>query len=291
MRPVPERFPTSQAFGAMPTAGVIGNRNAPSTTPEYWVGLYGNYQPFGHPAEDIACPVGTPVRAPAPGVVLYAGWGRDLPGTGNVRQYLLYRDFPGIVTVIQHDGWKSVLAHLSDNDLAPAGTVVAEGQIIALSGDTGGVDPHLHVEALVDDRYTTGHGLIYGRDDPRKYYTTLEEIVPNAHDKVFKAIDGNIVDLETLLNSIDSKTSEALAAVRALLSVELPDPTDPGKTYPLATWIVWGATNAKLAAGASATAASNTGPAALAEAITDAQTGATAQAVADLLAVTVRPAP
>lgn len=168
MRPVTVEHIVSQYFAEMPTEGV-----APSWTPNtpgWYVRLYGNYQPFGHAGMDFKCPIGTPVHAIADGVVVWADWGYNLPGTGNIRKWLFYKNFPGILTVIQHDGWLSAYAHLSDNDAAPAGTTVKAGQLIGLSGDTGGVAAHLHVEALVDLSYRTGGGLIYGRTDPRKFF-------------------------------------------------------------------------------------------------------------------------
>jgi septal ring factor EnvC (AmiA/AmiB activator) len=139
----------------------------------YLVRQYGNYQPYGHAGEDIACPVGTPVQAMADGTVLWADWGTNLPGDesewGYRQRWYLYKGFPGIVTVIQHPGWIGIYAHLSSNDSAPRGAKVKAGQLIGYSGDTGGVAPHLHREALVDLNYTTGGGLIYGRTDPTKY--------------------------------------------------------------------------------------------------------------------------
>ncbi len=171
MRPVTVEYVVSQHFASMATQGVVGNINASQDTAEYWVGRYGNYQPFGHAGMDFACPVGTPVHAIADGTVVWADWGSNLPGSGAVRKWLFYATFPGILTVIQHDGWLSAYAHLSDNGLAPLGSQVKRGQVIALSGNTGGVDPHLHVEALVDLGYTTGGGLIYGRTDPQRFIT------------------------------------------------------------------------------------------------------------------------
>jgi hypothetical protein len=176
MRPVSAAYEINQPFGSMATAGV-----APSWTPDtvgWYVRLYGNYQPFGHAGCDIACPEGTPVYAIAAGTVLWAGWGTKLPGddswssSGYFRRWALYKSFPGIVTVIQHDGWIGVYAHLSQA-LMNVGDTVAEGQQIALSGGTGGVAPHLHVEALVDLNYPTGNGLIYGRTNPEPYFGGL----------------------------------------------------------------------------------------------------------------------
>lgn len=179
MRPVSSQFRQSQGFGAMATAGV-----APSKTPGtvgYYVHLYGNYQPNGHAGEDIATPIGTPVYAIADGVVVWADWGHRLPGDNTDRGYrqrwYFYKDFPGVLTVLHHPqlGIYTAYAHLSDNNPAPVGSRVKEGQLIAYSGASSrgsayGVAAHLHVEALVDLSYRTGGGLIYGRANPAKYY-------------------------------------------------------------------------------------------------------------------------
>lgn len=180
MRPVADEFPINQPFASMATAGVVGNINMPDT-PEYYVALYGNYQPFGHAGADFKCPTGTPVRAISAGTVLWAGWGTDLPGDdsdwGYRQRFYLYKTFPGIVTVIQHWWGKGVYAHLSEAWMN-VGDTVTEGQQIGLSGGTGGVAPHLHVEALVDDSYTTGNGLIYGRTDPTQFFGGSAAIAP-----------------------------------------------------------------------------------------------------------------
>jgi murein DD-endopeptidase MepM/ murein hydrolase activator NlpD len=145
----------------------------------YYVYLYGNYQPYGHAGMDIACPVGTPIYAPADGTVLYAGWVEDLPGTGPVRKWLLYYNFGGIVTVTQHNGWISVIAHQSDNNAVHAGMKVKEGQLIGKSGNTKTrtttVAAHVHIEALVYMDYHTDvrNGVVYGRVDPTPYFGAI----------------------------------------------------------------------------------------------------------------------
>jgi len=234
MRPVSAEFPINQPFGSMRTAGVVGNINAPQDTVEYWVGRYGNYQPDGHAGCDFKCPEGTPVYAMAAGTVLWADWGTNLPGddswssSGYFRRWALYKGFPGIVTVIQHDGWIGVYAHLSEAWLNP-GDTVTEGQQIGRSGGTGGVDPHLHVEALIDLTYSTGNGLIYGRTNPEPFFgsqgiaamggTTTpldqeDDLVPNAQDRVFTSKDGSKVSLEELLNSMDTKINDIPAFLK-----------------------------------------------------------------------------
>lgn len=172
MRPVAEEFDVSQEFAGMPTGGVVGNINASPDTPEYWVGRYGDYQHDGHAGMDFRTPVGTPVHAMASGTVLWADWGYNLPGSGPVRKWLFYATFPGKLLVIQHWWGIGAYAHLSEFRVR-AGDTVAEGQVVALSGNTGGVDPHLHVEALVDLSYRTGGGLIYGRTNPANYFGNI----------------------------------------------------------------------------------------------------------------------
>jgi murein DD-endopeptidase MepM/ murein hydrolase activator NlpD len=171
MRPVATKYEISQAFGSGATEGV-----GPGDPMWPYVQKYGNYQPFGHAGVDIACPIGTPVYAMAAGTVLWADWGTNLPGddsgAGWASRWYLYKGFPGIVTLIQHNGWIGVYAHLSSNDAAPAGTVVREGDLIGLSGNTGGVAPHLHVEALINLSYVTQGGLIYGRTNPVPFWGT-----------------------------------------------------------------------------------------------------------------------
>lgn len=179
VRPVDAIHKITQGFGSMATAGVQANSD-PASGVGYYVWLYGNYQPFGHAGADIGCPIGTPVRAMDDGIVVWADWGYNLPGdnseAGWRSRWYFYKGFPGILTVIWHPARRkfTAYAHLSDNNQAPKGTVVKAGQIIGLSGNTGGVAPHLHVEEFGDDpTYPTGRGLIYGRNDPSHLFTTL----------------------------------------------------------------------------------------------------------------------
>ncbi|MFK0005462.1 M23 family metallopeptidase [Paenarthrobacter sp. NPDC090520] len=181
MRPVDSKWPQSQGFGSYATAGVAGNPRG--SIVQQLVAQYGDYQPFGHAGEDIACPIGTPVHALADGVVVWAGWAEDMAGDesdwGYRQRFYVYKRFPGILTVIRHDNRSdgllySLYGHLSSNDIAPQGTVVKEGDQVALSGNTASrtsfVAAHLHVEALVDMSFRSSGGLIYGRTDPSRWY-------------------------------------------------------------------------------------------------------------------------
>lgn len=95
-----------------------------------------------HCGEDIACPVGTPVVAMNDGVVEYA---KNIGRGGNCIQ-------------IKHlDGGKSRFMHLTSYKVS-AGQAVKRGQVIAISGNTGGVAAHLHwdITGYPRDTFTTG---------------------------------------------------------------------------------------------------------------------------------------
>jgi murein DD-endopeptidase MepM/ murein hydrolase activator NlpD len=84
-----------------------------------------------HSGTDIAVPVGTPVRAPADGVVILA---TDHPFT-----------LGGNLLMLDHGmGLNSAFLHLSEIDVQP-GEHVRRGQVIAQSGASGrATGPHLH---------------------------------------------------------------------------------------------------------------------------------------------------
>jgi murein DD-endopeptidase MepM/ murein hydrolase activator NlpD len=100
-----------------------------------------------HYGTDVAVPVGTPVVAPAGGVVSLAE--RDLYFTG------------GTLIIDHGHGLQSILVHLSKL-LVNKGDVVGQGQPVAESGMTGrATGPHLHwglywFEAHVDAQKFTG---------------------------------------------------------------------------------------------------------------------------------------
>lgn len=88
----------------------------------------------GYNAVDLGTPVGTPVHAAAAGTVIVSkssGW------NGGYGRYI----------VIRHpNGTQTLYAHLSQNNVV-VGTVVGQGDVIAVSGNTGrSTGPHLHFE-------------------------------------------------------------------------------------------------------------------------------------------------
>ena len=112
-----------------PTEGQVTSRFGPRTSP--FTG-----QPQHHTGVDIAAPPGTPIRAPAAGVVTFAG---TLPGSGTV-------------VVLTHGvGYKTFYGHNQKN-LVGKGAHITRGQQIAAVGNTGySTGAHLHYEVLLND--------------------------------------------------------------------------------------------------------------------------------------------
>jgi murein DD-endopeptidase MepM/ murein hydrolase activator NlpD len=91
-----------------------------------------------HKGIDIAAPIGTPIVAAAPGVVVSAGWNSG--GYGNLVE-------------LQHpDGSVTLYAH-NNRILVRRGQEVAQGQQISEMGSTGrSTGPHLHFEVHPNGR-------------------------------------------------------------------------------------------------------------------------------------------
>lgn len=87
-----------------------------------------------HRGLDLRADMMTPVKAPADGVVEFAGYHKS-SGFGNL-------------VIIDHNfGFKTSYAHLSKKFPFKAGDFVKKGQIIAYTGNTGlSTGPHLHYE-------------------------------------------------------------------------------------------------------------------------------------------------
>ena len=80
---------------------------------------------------EFEAPVGTPVRAVAPGQVRFAG---------------RFRGYGNLVIVDHGEQYFSVSAHLSRIDV-DVGRVVAAGDVVGLVGDSGSLSgPHLYFE-------------------------------------------------------------------------------------------------------------------------------------------------
>ena len=122
--------PPSVAF-AWPTPGEITS-------------IFGPRGRRHHDGIDISAPVGTPIRASAPGIVVFSGVQR---GYGNI-------------VIIEHPGGLSTAYAHNHENLVASGTFVSRGERIALLGRTGRASgPNLHFEVR--------HGKV--ARDPMRY--------------------------------------------------------------------------------------------------------------------------
>lgn len=127
---LPSRWPVRGAVNSE-----FGRRISP------WTG-----GPETHGGIDIAADLGTPVKAPAPGVVVFAG---SAPDYGNT-------------VVIDHGHEiKTLFGHLQKIQVTQ-GQKIERGQQIALSGNTGKTSgPHLHYEITVRGQPVNPRGYLW----------------------------------------------------------------------------------------------------------------------------------
>ncbi|MDB5737454.1 MAG: family peptidase [Sphingomonas bacterium] len=94
--------------------------------------IYNGEKGSFHSGEDIAVPQGTPIRAPADGVVILAATGAPFTLEGH------------LLMVAHGMGLDSAFLHLNHIDVK-VGDIVRQGQVIGESGMTGrATGPHLH---------------------------------------------------------------------------------------------------------------------------------------------------
>lgn len=133
--------------------------SVPSVTPvDGWVtsGFGVRMSPFTgesayHKGIDVAAPIGTPIIAPADGVVVFSGY-KD--GFGN---FVMVAHGYGIVTGYGH----------SAQNLVTTGQVIKRGEQIATVGQTGRTTgPHLHYEIWVNGRVV----------DPKRFILNADEL-------------------------------------------------------------------------------------------------------------------
>lgn len=106
-------------------------------------------QPWIHLGDDYACERGEDVVTIAPGIVLYAGPGQNVPDY-LADMFMLYRgsDASGNCILVEHDGWAESFNHL-EFWTVNTGDTVFRGQRVGGAGDSGNAfGVHLHHETL-----------------------------------------------------------------------------------------------------------------------------------------------
>ena len=138
--PLPASIPITQEFGQNPG---------------------GNNPAGGHTGMDFAAPIGTPVYAPADGVVEWSDWVDDTWADN----LLWLRGGISVVLNCGDDAPSFVFGHLNDAPLN-TGDRVRQGDVIGYTGNTGySSGPHLHFEVLLPGYVLNSPTL--GRSNPR----------------------------------------------------------------------------------------------------------------------------
>ena len=146
-RGIPTPKPTHRAIARVPSSGGGASRGSPGSRPvihnpgQYNGGVFGwpvpgghisQYYSYGHPAIDIAAPVGTPIVAAAGGAVIYASWKSNGGG---------YQ-----VWIAHGSGLYTTYNHMSSVSVG-VGQHVGRGQFLGRVGSTGNsTGPHCHFE-------------------------------------------------------------------------------------------------------------------------------------------------
>lgn len=126
------RMPVSQMPNIWPVHGVVTSLYGPRKSP------FTGKRRF-HTGIDIGAPTGTPVRAPAGGLVIFAG------PDGSYGNAVEIHHGKGVVTRY---------AHLS-RVIAKKGEVLKRGETLGLVGSTGrSTGPHLHYEVILSGQHT-----------------------------------------------------------------------------------------------------------------------------------------
>jgi murein DD-endopeptidase MepM/ murein hydrolase activator NlpD len=121
--------PEAPRLGGVSGTWPVGTGSTPSGRPVGGV-LTNTFHP-GHNGLDFGVPVGTNVQATMSGKVVYAGWNTE--GYGNL-------------VIVENGPYRTYFAHLSQIPVK-IGDVVAAGDIVGLSGNTGNsTGPHVHYE-------------------------------------------------------------------------------------------------------------------------------------------------
>lgn len=167
----------SQSFGENPT------KYLPAS---HWIiRQFGNYQPDGHTGMDFAVKAGTPFRACADGTVIHVGW---YPGTYADNDMWIAPGFAGFCYVVDHAWGRSIYGHgLDGGAKVCVGDQVKEGQVLGLTGNTGGsTGDHLHFEILLNGWVVNSQ--FYGRVNPEAVISTLApagEVITYTPDEQF----------------------------------------------------------------------------------------------------------
>jgi murein DD-endopeptidase MepM/ murein hydrolase activator NlpD len=161
LHPTGVGFAASAAGVLLPVAGTITSRFSLSR----WEPLLHLFRP--HEGLDISAPLGTHIRAPADGRVIFVG------------RRLGY----GLVVELDHGGGVTTLYAHCQKTLVRDGDYVAKGATIATVGSTGlSTAPHVHFEVIVNGRHVDPLRYLIAPSDSTEGIPTQPAIAVSDHD-------------------------------------------------------------------------------------------------------------
>lgn len=185
-------------------------------------------QNWPHTGTDYAGKIGDEVVSIAPGTVLFAGWGKDLPfHLCNQLAFVPGSNASGIQTVLQHDGWISASNHLNETHLN-VGNKVSRGQRIGSVGNTGNTQgSHLHYEVISQLNVWSPP---FGRYNPLDQIAHEDALASKAKGKVL-TVTANVgivrTSPEVRRDNVSSKYPQGLAKGAKVLAVGYVQGQDP----------------------------------------------------------------
>lgn len=212
--PFPDGTPISQPFGSNPSNG---------------------FNPAGgHTGTDFAVPTGTPVMAIGAGTVQGVG---QLPEPYTANPWWIEGQWAGNVVVIDHGPVVSVYAHLSEWHVN-LGDTVTQGQVIGLSGATGGAStgPHCHFETIPNG-WNFQNGT-YGRVEPGTFCTTYwtgptitAQSIPTPAPQEDTLSQAEVVQIQGFINSAQTEIQKSLENVQKFLGDKIDAAAYDVKTF------------------------------------------------------------
>lgn len=156
-------FPITQGFTGHNLNEPAGRLSLDQLSAKLVLPIRGQYPPGTtrhlHMAQDISCPIGTPIKAPAAGIIVAQGTiARFLNGTPDGEHYVLLQ--------IERDSRNQTIlefTHLSAFVLK-VGAHVKRGQVIAKSGNSGvSTGPHLHWQVCTGPSTASPSAIVWGK--------------------------------------------------------------------------------------------------------------------------------
>jgi hypothetical protein len=158
-----------------------------------------------HAGIDLSVPSGTPVKTLVGGEVIYVGtWDGKKTSSGNP----MYSGEWGTIAIYNADLKQTFMYLHMDTSNFSEGDSIAAGQVIGLSGTTGGVPPHLHLEVKPTPSKPVGNDVKGLLPQYRKDWRTVQDLTDNPLTAFLVARDKGLTEGHTIPSENSGNNSE-----------------------------------------------------------------------------------